>query len=142
MEPKEAAKEIRGLFKGIEYVPSYWRWHEATTRTTPAFTIWGMTKMYFWFLFFAPAELRKPLFGWSSFTAYKYILGSILDNNRASKRRKRSYIRDVFKAWNREWLPAESHEPNSRRLGAEIVAATSPHSELDKTRVSVPSTLP
>jgi FADH2 O2-dependent halogenase len=107
--PVEAAQKIRGLFKGIKYVPTYWRWHEAVVRTTPAFTLWGMTKMYFWFMLFAPKELRQPLWGWSSFTAYKYILGSIMENNRASRRRKRSYIRDVFKAWNREWLPAKSH---------------------------------
>ena len=91
-------------------MPTYWRWHEATSRTTPAFTIWGMTKMYFWFLLFAPSELRKPLWGWSSLTAYKYILGSILHNNGASRRRKRSYIRDVFKSWNKDWLPGKSHE--------------------------------
>lgn len=108
--PSEAAQKIRGLFKGLDYVPTYWRWHEAAVRTTPAFTIWGMTRMYFWFLFYAPKPIRKALFGWSSLTAYKYIAGSILDNNGASKRRKRSYIRDVFKAWNRDWVPAKSHE--------------------------------
>ncbi len=108
--PAEAAKKIRSLFDGLKYVPSYWRWHESFVRTTPAFTIWGMTKMYFWFTFFAPSPLRKSLFGWSSFTAYKYILASILDSNRASARRKRSYIRDVFKAWNQEWLPVKSQE--------------------------------
>lgn len=106
--PAEAAQKIRGLFKSIKYVPTYWRWHEAVVRTTPAFTIWGMTKMYFWFLFYAPKPIRNALFGWSSFTAYKYILGSIMDNNGASKRRKRSYIRDVFKAWNLDWIPAKS----------------------------------
>lgn len=109
--PAEAAKKIRSLFDGLKYVPSYWRWHEAFVRTTPAFTIWGMTKMYFWFTFFAPSSLRKSLFGWSSFTAYKYILASILDSNRASARRKRSYIRDVFKAWNQEWLPGPVKSP-------------------------------
>lgn len=107
-DPKEAAQKIRGMFKGLEYVPTYWRWHESVVRTTPAFTIWGMTKMYFWFLFYAPKPIRKALFGWSSLTAYKYILGSILDNNGASRRRKRSYIRDVFKAWNLDWLPAKA----------------------------------
>ena len=103
--PKEAAGKIRALFKGIRYLPPYWRWDDAAVRTTPAFTIWGMTKMYLWFLFFSPSHLRKPLFGWSAFTAYKYIFRSILENNGASRRRKRSYIRDVFKAWNGDWLP-------------------------------------
>jgi FADH2 O2-dependent halogenase len=100
---KEAAQRIRGLFKSAKYLPTYWHWHEASTRTTPAFTIWGMTKMYFWFLFYAPAHLRKPLFGWNSFTAYKYILNSILENSHLSRRRNRLYVRDVFRAWNMDW---------------------------------------
>ncbi len=110
----EAAQKIRSLFKGIKYVPAYWRWHEASVRTTPSFTIWGMTRMYIWFLLFAPAELRRPLFGWNPLTAYKYVFGSILENNGASRRRKRSYIRDVFKAWNRDWLPERLASSRSR----------------------------
>jgi FADH2 O2-dependent halogenase len=112
--PAVAAAKIRGLFKGIKYLPTYWRWHDLSVRTTPAFTIWGMTKMYFWFMLFSPAHLRKPLFGWSAFTAYKYILRSILENNGASRRRKRSYIRDVFKAWNRDWVPGSVQSSRSR----------------------------
>jgi tetracycline 7-halogenase / FADH2 O2-dependent halogenase len=109
-KPKEAAQKIRGLFKGLGYVPTYWRWHEAVVRTTPAFTLWGMTKMYFWFLLFAPAHLRKPLFGWSSITAYRYVLKSILENNFLSRRRKRLYLRDVFKAWNMDWKESKASE--------------------------------
>jgi FADH2 O2-dependent halogenase len=101
--PAEAAKRIRGLFKGIQYVPAYWRWHEAVSRTTPAFTLWGMTKMYFWFVFFSPSHLRKPLWGWSALTAYRYILNSILENSRLSRRRSHLYVRDVFRAWNTDW---------------------------------------
>jgi FADH2 O2-dependent halogenase len=112
--PREGAQNIRGLFKGLKYVPTYWRWHEALVRTTPAFTLWGMTKMYFWFVLFAPSHLRKALFGWSPFTAYKYIFTSILENNGASRRRKRSYIRDVFKAWNRDWLNESLPSSKSR----------------------------
>lgn len=103
--PAEAAKNIRALFKGIKYVPTYWRWHDPAVRSTPAFTLWGMTRMYIWFLLFAPADLRRPLFGWNPLTAYRYVFGSILENNGLSRRRKRSYIRDVFKAWNTDWLP-------------------------------------
>ncbi|MBV8859354.1 MAG: tryptophan 7-halogenase [Acidobacteria bacterium] len=109
-EPKEAAANIRGLFKGLKYLPDYWRWHEAGVRTTPAFTIWGMTKMYFWFLFYSPKELRKPLFGWSSFTAYKYILNSILEDRHLSRRRNRMYVRDVFRAWNMDWKESKASE--------------------------------
>jgi tetracycline 7-halogenase / FADH2 O2-dependent halogenase len=109
-EPKEAAANIRALFKGIKYVPTYWRWHEAAVRTTPAFTLWGMTRMYFWFLFYSPAHLRKALWGWSSLTAYKYILNSIREDRHLSKRRNRMYVRDVFKAWNMDWRESEAKE--------------------------------
>ena len=102
--PSEAAQQIRGLFKGIKYFPTYFRWHEAEMRTTPAFTVWGMTRMYFWFLFRSPQHLRKPLFDWSALTAYRYIYDSLRMNSKSSKRRNRSYVRDVFKAWNRDWV--------------------------------------
>jgi hypothetical protein len=59
--------------------------------------------MYFWFQFYSPKELRQPLFDWNSFTAYKYIFGAMLKSNRLQRRRKNSYIRDVFKAWNLDW---------------------------------------
>jgi FADH2 O2-dependent halogenase len=118
--PAEAAQKIRSLFKGIKYVPTYWRWHEKSVRSTPAFTVWGMTKMYIWFLLFAPREMRQPLFGWNPLTAYRYVFGSILENNGASRRRKRSYIRDVFTAWNRDWLPESL--PNGRsHVGLQIL---------------------
>lgn len=124
--PAEAAQKIRSLFKGIKYVPTYWRWHEKSVRTTPAFTVWGMTKMYIWFLLFAPREMRQPLFGWNPLTAYRYVFGSILENNGASRRRKRSYIRDVFTAWNRDWLPESL--PNGRsHVGLQILNSKVDH---------------
>ncbi|HEU4389511.1 MAG TPA: hypothetical protein VFV34_17030, partial [Blastocatellia bacterium] len=51
--------------------------------------------------------ISSRLFNWSSLTAYRHIFRSILASNRTSKSRKRRFIRDVFKAWNREWLPEE-----------------------------------
>ncbi len=121
--PSEAAQRIRGLFKGIEYFPTYFRWHEASVRTTPAFTLWGMTRMYFWFLLFAPRHLRKPLFDWNPFTAYLYIAKSILENSRLSRRRNWFYVRDVFRAWNRDWKhipgPAERPQPWSGSASAD-----------------------
>ncbi len=105
--PSDAARRIRALFKPIKYFPKYFRWHDAAMRTTPAFTIWGMTRMYFWFLFRSPRELRKPLFDWNPFTAYLYIFNSVRQNSKLSGRRNRFYVRDVFKAWNRDWY-AES----------------------------------
>jgi FADH2 O2-dependent halogenase len=106
-KPADAARNIRGLFKSIKYFPTYFHWHEASVRTTPAFTLWGMTRMYFWFLFFSPRHLRKPLFDWNPFTAYLYIAKSILENSRSSRRRNRHYWRDVFTAWNSDWKQAK-----------------------------------
>jgi FADH2 O2-dependent halogenase len=108
--PADAAQRIRALFKPIKYFPTYFRWHDAAMRTTPAFTLWGMTRMYFWFLFRCPRHLRKPLFDWNPFTAYLYIAKAVLRNSRLSRRRNFLYIRDVFRAWNSDWKP----EPKPR----------------------------
>ncbi|MFY9622135.1 MAG: tryptophan 7-halogenase [Pyrinomonadaceae bacterium] len=140
--PAEAAKNIRALFKGIKYVPTYWRWHDPAVRSTPAFTLWGMTRMYIWFLLFAPANLRRPLFGWNPLTAYRYVFGSILENNGLSRRRKRSYIRDVFKAWNTDWLPGKSAEPRNNHLESNRMTGKATHGELNERTVSVTATSP
>ena len=99
------ANNIREMFRGLDYVPTYFKWHDKTVRTTPAFTIGGMTRMYFWYLFKSPRVVFQELYGWKPWTAYKYILVSILHNMGISRRRTRGYIRDVFKAWNskEEW---------------------------------------
>lgn len=104
--PKAAAAKIRGLFKDLPYVPTYFRWHDPAVRTTPAFTVWGMTRMYFWYFFKTPRALRKRLYGWSPFTGYGVILKSLLENSRTARNRKRRYERDVFKAWNEDWSEA------------------------------------
>jgi len=106
LAPAEAAKRIRASFKGIKYLPGYWRWDDPSVRTTPAFTVWGMTRMYFWFALFSPKHLRQPLFDWSSVTAYRYIFNAMLKSNRLARRRRFSYIRDVLKAWNLDWKSA------------------------------------
>lgn len=110
--PKEAAARIRELFASVDYVPAYFRWHDASVRTTPAFTVGGMTRMYFWYLFRSPRNVFQELYGWKPLTAYGYILSSILRKSGLARRRRRSYIRDVFKAWNREWAEPE-HAPRS-----------------------------
>jgi len=109
--PSEAAQRIRSLFKSLPYFPDYFRWSEASVRTTPAFTLWGMTRLYFWFLFYAPKEIRDPLFGWNAFTAYRYILNSIWVDRRLSRRRNRLYVRDVFTAWNEDWGQPQENRP-------------------------------
>ncbi len=101
--PKETAAKIRGLFKDLPFVPTYFRWHDPSVRTTPAFTLWGMTRMYFWYFFRTPRAMRKRLYGWSPLTAYGVVFKSLLTNRRLALRRKRSYVRDVFKAWNNDW---------------------------------------
>ena len=83
-------------------MPRYFDWHSPLARTTPAFTVWGVTKMYFWFLFRSP-EVRKVLFNWNPVTGYRYILKNIWAQRRASRRRSRQYVRDVLRPWNRDW---------------------------------------
>ena len=55
--PGDAAASIRSMMRNLPYVPSYWRWHDPSSRTTPAFTLGGMTRMYFWYLLRAPGPL-------------------------------------------------------------------------------------
>jgi tetracycline 7-halogenase / FADH2 O2-dependent halogenase len=104
--PKAAAAKIRAMFKGLPYVPTYFRWHDPAVRTTPAFTVWGMTRMYFWYFFKTPRAMRKRLYNWSPFTGYGVILKSLRENSRLARNRKRRYERDVFKAWNEDWTEA------------------------------------
>jgi tetracycline 7-halogenase / FADH2 O2-dependent halogenase len=105
--PAEAAARIREMFRGIDFVPTYFRWHDPSVRTTPAFTIGGMTRMYFWYLLRAPRAVFNDLYGWKPMAAYGYIFSSILKNIRLARRRRRGFIRDVFQAWNQEWTDAE-----------------------------------
>jgi FADH2 O2-dependent halogenase len=105
--PKEAAQRIREMFRSLNYVPTYWKWHDPTVRTTPAFTIGGMTRMYFWYLFRSPRAVFDELYGWKPWTAYSHIFSAMLKNTSSQRRRSRRYIRDVFKAWNREWTEPE-----------------------------------
>jgi FADH2 O2-dependent halogenase len=106
--PKAAAAAIRGLMKDLPYVPTYFRWHDPRVRTTPAFTVWGMTRMYCWYYLRTPRELRRRLYGWSPLTAYGVILRSLRENSRRALQRKRRYVRDVFRAWNDDWRTEES----------------------------------
>src|SRR6185436_19202602 len=115
--PKAAAAQIRGLFKGMPYVPTYFRWHDPSVRTTPAFTVWGMTRMYFWYFFRTPRAMRKRLYSWNPLTGYAVIFKSLLTNRRLALRRKRSYVRDVFKAWNDDWkADAGDHQTAQRTV--------------------------
>jgi len=115
VEPKVAAAAIRSLFKDLAYVPTYFHWHDPSVRTTPAFTLWGMTRMYLWYYFRTPRALRKRLYGWSPFTAYGVVLKSLLANRRLALRRKRSYVRDVFKAWNDDWTADVADDQTAQR---------------------------
>src|SRR5580658_2488418 len=106
-DPKIAAGRIREMFRSLDYVPTYFRWHDPAVRTTPAFTVGGMTRMYFWYRLRSPRPVFDELYGWNPFTAYGYIFSSILKNMGLARRRSRGYIHDVFKAWNREWAAPE-----------------------------------
>jgi hypothetical protein len=67
--------------------------------------------MYFWYLFKSPKVVFQELYGWKPWTAYKYIFGSILHNMGLNRRRTNSYVRDVFKAWNKEWVAPKQGQP-------------------------------
>jgi FADH2 O2-dependent halogenase len=115
-DPQKAGDNIRSLFKALPYVPTYFQWHDAKSRTTPAFTCWGMTRMYFWYILKSPRHVRKLLFDWKPLTAYMFILSSIWESNRLSRRRKSFYIRDVFKAWNKDWVTESTPEGPVKEL--------------------------
>jgi len=127
-DPKVAAIEIREMFRGLDYVPTYFKWHDKTIRTTPAFTIGGMTRMYFWYLFKSPRKVFQELYGWKPWTAYKYILMSILHTMGINRRRTRGYVRDVFKAWNQEWVTPKEAQPAKPSEGAGMPVHASPAS--------------
>jgi FADH2 O2-dependent halogenase len=129
-DPKLAAGRIREMFRGLDYVPTYFRWADRSVRTTPAFTIGGMTRMYFWYLLKAPKAVFQELYGWSPITAYKYIFGSILKMMGLSRRRTYGYVRDVFKPWNLEWRRPQPDKPSPSvpPLEALAVPATPPAS--------------
>ncbi len=112
LEPRQAASDLRSLWAKVPFVPSYFQWQSKEVRTTPAFTVWGVTKMYFWFLFRSP-KMRRELFNWNPLTGYAYILKNVLEQSRLSRRRSRQYLRDVFRSWNTDG--SVPHSKRSRR---------------------------
>lgn len=108
--PKIAAKNIVRLFETMNFTPTFWRWHDVRVRSTPTFTLWGMTKMYFWYLLRAPKHIRKLMMGWNPLTAYGLVFNSILESYNHSRKRRKRYVRDVFKSWNQDWKPASGRE--------------------------------
>jgi len=114
-QPQAAAAVIRGLMKDLPFVPTYFRWHDPRVRTTPAFTVWGMTRMYLWYWLRTPRALRKRLYDWSPFTAYGVILRSLRENSRLALSRRRRYVRDVFRAWNDDWTADLEARRTARR---------------------------
>jgi FADH2 O2-dependent halogenase len=130
-EPSHAAASIRAMMKNLSYVPTYFKWHDRQTRTTPAFTVGGITRMYFWYRLFAPREIWKPLFDWSPLTAYGYVLSTLWADWRLARRRSRSFARDTFKAWNRDFVPDKGESPKkSRQAQIELPKRQKDRSEL------------
>jgi tetracycline 7-halogenase / FADH2 O2-dependent halogenase len=141
--PKQAAAAIRGLFKDLPFVPTYFRWSDPAMRTTPAFTVWGMTRMYFWYRLRAPKAMRHRLFDWSPLTAYGVIWKALRENSRAAMRRKWRYVRDVFKAWNDDWTVDLDDVRAARRAApapAPAFAAAQGRSAVARPEVEVSTT--
>ena len=99
----EAAHAIRELFRESDYVPHYWRWHDPEVRSTPAFTVTGLARMYFWYRLRAPRTVWEPMYAWKPMTAFRYIVRAVREQSRTARRRRRFFVRDIFKAWNRDW---------------------------------------
>ena len=91
----EAASGIRSLIADLDYLPSYYNWHRKEVRSTPAYTVPDMTKMYLWFAFFAPKEVRKDLMGSKLSGVFSYTWKN-LKQHRARVSSRRSYLRDIF----------------------------------------------
>jgi tetracycline 7-halogenase / FADH2 O2-dependent halogenase len=96
---EDTAANIRQLFTNMNYCPSYWKWDQMSSRTTPAFTVGEMTKMYLWYYFKAPKHIREKFYNWSPLTAYKYIWNSMRSNKKSNQRRKSSYSREIFRSF-------------------------------------------
>ncbi len=110
---EDAAHHIRALYKDLPYLPTYYRWHDARIRTTPTFTVWQATRLFHWFFWNVPRAMKKQIFDWSMLKAYVYIFQGIRESGYLARRRNRHYLRDTFKAWNRDWRGGA--EPGPRR---------------------------
>ena len=61
---EEAAQQIRELFKDMNYCPTYWNWDNPNSRSTPAFTVTELMRMYLWYQRKAPKHIREYFFHW------------------------------------------------------------------------------
>jgi tetracycline 7-halogenase / FADH2 O2-dependent halogenase len=102
--PEVAAQNIRDLFKDVKYLPGYYRWHDKNVRTTPSFTFFQGWKLYLWYLLYAPKDIQRYMFGWHPIKVTLYVFRAIWENGSVSNLTKYAYIRDTFKAWNKDWM--------------------------------------
>ncbi|MEM7314856.1 MAG: tryptophan 7-halogenase [Planctomycetota bacterium] len=91
----EAADGIRKVIEDADYFPSYWKFHDKEMRSTPTFTVPDITRMYMWFVLYAPKEIRKDLMGSKLSGVFTYTLKSIRDHRSRANSRKR-LIRDAL----------------------------------------------
>lgn len=99
----EAASNIRALYKDPPHLPGYYHWSDARVRTTPSFTVWQATRLFNWYFWNMPREMKKQIFDWSMLKAYAYIFKGIRESGFLARRVKRHYLRDTFMSWNRDW---------------------------------------
>ena len=63
-----------------------------------------VTRVYLWYLFFAPKRARQYIMRFKPWRLYLYALKSVFANNRLARLRKWVYIRDLLKANNRDFV--------------------------------------
>jgi len=95
----EAADEIRSLFAAAEYLPNYFKWHEKSVRSTTTFTLPQFARMYFWYAFSAPKEVREKILSCKLTGVLGYTWASLRENRSRIKSRKK-FFWDTFFAKN------------------------------------------
>ena len=91
----EAADGIRSLFAEAKYLPSYFKWHDKSVRSTTTFTVPQFARMYFWYSFFAPKEVREKILNCKMTGVIGYTVKSLRVDRAKTKSRKR-FLWDTF----------------------------------------------
>jgi len=92
----QAGDAIRALYAGLNYLPSYFHWHDKRYRSTPTFTLPQNSRLYLWYALHAPKPIRKVLMDWNLWGAYSYTYKTFMDQRRRLKNRKRKFFRETF----------------------------------------------
>lgn len=90
-----AADSIRALFADATYLPKYFNWQNKAVRATTTFTLPQFTRMYLWYAFFAPKEVREKIFNFTMTGVLRYTWNSLREDRSRTKSRKK-FFWDTF----------------------------------------------